>query len=277
MNVLFSALLMLMFPSYNISFSISFGGFSLSPTFFNPANNKQRPSAATIDILSPELIKKEIKDKIIIREALIHELMQVVALRVDVFYPEFKAITSFHLRILDKMKHRVENEAICLIAVLSDTMNNVPTWSQPQRSQGQRKILGTVEICASDFKNTSMEYIGHEKKLYAMDLAVQLEARRLGIGSSLLFAMEKYARNEGYKEIYLHVEVDNESARNLYMKNGYMELPATSWAVAFTQKRLHKPPSCYVLLWKEIVWLNTVHNYLKHVHKKGHQLWMSRS
>lgn len=247
-------MLLLLMLGTNDGFSVSFGG--LASGFLRPVPNfnKQRSGAATIDILSPELLKKEIREKLIIREVLMHELMQVVALRIDVFYPEFKAITSFHLRILDKLRQRLNNEGVCLIAVISDSLGqSQPTWSQPHWSQRQKKILGTVEMCPNDFKNTSMEFIGQERKLYAMDLAVQSESRRSGIGSSLLQAMERYARQEDYKEIYLHVEVDNASARKLYSKHGYVELPPTTWAVTFTQQRLHKPPNCYVLLWKEII------------------------
>ena len=169
--------------------------------------------------------------------------MTVVSLRVAVFYPELRSVSSFHLRVLEKLKQRIDEGAVCFIAAVSDLSYQLLF----------DKVVGTVEVSPSDFKNTSMEHIGHERKLYAMDLAVREEARRMGIASNLLEAVETYARDNYYREVYLHVEVDNEAARNLYRRNGYVEVPPHPWAVKFTERRLHKTPDSYVLLWKEIV------------------------
>eukprot|EP01041_Mallomonas_annulata_P002416 gene2416-4689_t len=185
--------------------------------------------------------------QVAIREAVYHELMHVVSLRMDVFYPELRPITSFHLRILEKLRQRVDQGGVCLIAVVNEKVLPCLQLHVPPI-----RILGSVEISPTDFRNTSMECIGHERKLYAMDLAVRGDVRRMGIASGLLAAVESYALTHSYQEIYLHVEVDNEGARNLYKKNGYIEVPETEWALSFTRHRLHKPPHCYVLLWKEI-------------------------
>jgi len=184
-----------------------------------------------------------------IRQALIHELINVVSLRVDAFYPELKHVTSFHMRILEKLRYRADQGAVCLIAILNDKI--VPRLHLHMPSLVPQ-VLGSVEISPSDFRNTTMESIGHERKLYAMDLAVRSGVRRMGIATHLLNAAEAYALQNSYQEIYLHVETDNEAARNLYRKNGYIEVPQTESTLSFTKQRLHKPPDCYVLLWKQI-------------------------
>eukprot|EP00607_Mallomonas_marina_P006486 CAMPEP_0182430664 /NCGR_PEP_ID=MMETSP1167-20130531/42409_1 /TAXON_ID=2988 /ORGANISM="Mallomonas Sp, Strain CCMP3275" /LENGTH=261 /DNA_ID=CAMNT_0024616019 /DNA_START=55 /DNA_END=840 /DNA_ORIENTATION=+ len=196
--------------------------------------------------------KEQISSPIVtIREALLHELIYVVALRVDVFYPELRLVTSFHRRILEKLRQRAEQGAVCLIAVMDEQV--VPRLKMHMSSMSSKlSVIGTVEVSPTDFRNTSMEAIGHQRKLYAMDLAVSSEVRRMGIATHLLDAAETYALKNEYQEIYLHVEVDNEPARTLYQKNGYIEVPETEWALAFTKHRLHKPPESYVLMWKEI-------------------------
>ena len=95
----------------------------------------------------------------------------------------------------------------------------------------------------------SFLYTGADRKLYVADLAIRTEARRFGIATQLLLAIELYAYQNHYQEIYLHVEVDNVVARNMYFKNGYVEVPRCEWASIFTQSRLHKSVDSYVFLW----------------------------
>jgi ribosomal protein S18 acetylase RimI-like enzyme len=74
-----------------------------------------------------------------------------------------------------------------------------------------------------------------------------------GVATGLLQSIELHALRNQYKEIYLHVEVENTVARGLYIKNGYSELARHDWVKVFTTARLHKPEECYVLLWKSLV------------------------
>ena len=57
---------------------------------------------------------------------------------------------------------------------------------------------------------------------------------------------------QGYKEIYLHVEVENESAKNLYLRNNYNIVPKYNSVIQFAQTRLVRPAECYVMLSKQI-------------------------
>jgi ribosomal protein S18 acetylase RimI-like enzyme len=113
-------------------------------------------------------------------------------------------------------------------------------------------LIGAIEFSPSDFLDTCMENIGAARKLYVADLCIRQDARRIGVATSLLQYVELFALRNQYAEIYLHVEVDNAVARNLYIKNGYSEVSGSDWARAFTMERLHKPPDSYVMLWKSL-------------------------
>ena len=169
-----------------------------------------------------------------IRTASFADLQSVVDLRVDVFYPELCAVKSFHDKILTKLTQRREKGAELLVAVQNDI------------------IIGTIEFSPSDFCDTSMEGVGYTRKLYLMDLAVQPNARRKGVASRLLDSVEAYALSNDFRDVYLHVEVGNEVARNMYVKNGFLEVLPLDWAISFTEKRLHKPWQHYVLLFKQM-------------------------
>jgi ribosomal protein S18 acetylase RimI-like enzyme len=182
-----------------------------------------------------------------IRQASIDDFNRIASLRSEVFYPELVSVGSFRARVVEKLQLRREEGSICL--VVENQQNDIfPRLNSIQ----QTKLLGTVEFSDADFRGTSLETLGHERKLYIMDLAVSAEARRMGIASKLLAFIDNYARKNNYREMYLHVDVENEVARRLYRKFGYVEVPPVDWVISFTQARLHKPPYCYVLLWKEI-------------------------
>lgn len=63
-----------------------------------------------------------------------------------------------------------------------------------------------------------MTKIGH---IYTIDVAVK--HRRRGIGVKLLNEMEKTFSKRGAKTSVLEVRVDNQAARQLYKKQGYLE------------------------------------------------------
>jgi len=176
-----------------------------------------------------------IKRSFRIRTADYTDLEHVVNLRVDVFYPELRGVQSFHDKILSKLCVRREKGAQCLLAESDDGT-----------------LLGTIEFSPSDFTETSMQDIGYARKLYLMDLAVQPSARRAGVATRLLDSVQELARIHDFRDVYLHVEVGNDSARLLYAKNGFSEILPLDWAIAFTEQRLRKPWENYVLLFKAL-------------------------
>lgn len=172
---------------------------------------------------------------------------------------------SFHEKILAKLSQRREKGALCLVAeqVGQGHHENDPvnTSSDPFSlfSIGQTKsplqegtIIGTIEFSPSDFADTSMAYVGYDRKLYLMDLAVKPRARRTGVASALLKEVEAYAIRHDFRDLYLHVETSNDAARCMYLKSGFKEVLPLNWAISFTEKRLHKPWENYVLLFKKL-------------------------
>ncbi|MEL6928000.1 MAG: GNAT family N-acetyltransferase [Cyanobacteria bacterium J06600_6] len=77
-------------------------------------------------------------------------------------------------------------------------------------------IIGTIEVALR-----SSLWSNHPQHPYISNLAVTEDYRRLGVGSQLLAACEQLALDWGYSEIRLHVLERNESAKQLYCKNGY--------------------------------------------------------
>jgi ribosomal protein S18 acetylase RimI-like enzyme len=224
---------------YNKAYSMSYGPSPIKSGFQSSSSTLMSPLwAATTEVPWESSVEEvpTVPVGVDIRPAEVADLKHVVELRIDVFYPELRAVRSFYDKILGKLTSRREKGAQCLVAVHDETGT----------------ILGTIEFSYSDFADTSMADIGYERKLYLMDLAVLPKARRMGIATLLLNTVEKYAQENDFRDIYLHVEVDNKVARDLYEKNGFQEILPLNWAISFTEGRLHKPWEQYVLLLKNV-------------------------
>lgn len=101
--------------------------------------------------------------------------------------------------------------------------------------------MGTIEFSSSDFIGTAYEHIGAPRKVYVADLAIREDARRIGLASRMLKEVEDYCLRNNFEEIYLHVDIDNENARKLYDKMGYIELcQSDPNVISFTESRLQK-------------------------------------
>lgn len=183
-----------------------------------------------------------------ISPAVSDEFSAVARLRVHVFFPQHIGVFNFQSRILEKLRQRVDSGSICLVARLTD-LNQCVSASCPLSWQFG-SLIGTIEVSPNDFYNTSMENVGSPRKLYAADLAVRNDCRRQGVASRLLRQVENFAALHYFDEIYLHVELNNSVARELYLKHGYVEIPMTENFKLFTEMRLQKPPEHYILLWK---------------------------
>lgn len=177
------------------------------------------------------------------------DLMSVVSLRVITFYPELcqggSSNEAIKQKIMNKMIQRGNEGSMNFMA-------------QEEGGFFYRNLLGAVEVSPTDFRGTVMEKIGASKKLYLVDLCIRKDFRNMGIASSLLRAAEESALQKGFMEIYMHVEVGNTVARNLYEKNGYSVVPLYEWAVKFTESRLKKPAEGYLLLLKSLTGVNSM-------------------
>jgi ribosomal protein S18 acetylase RimI-like enzyme len=171
------------------------------------------------------------------------DLMSIVSLRVITFYPELcrggGSNEAMKQSIMNKMIQRGNEGSVNLMA-------------QEEGGFFHRNLLGAVEISPADFRGTVMEKIGADRKLYLGDLCIRQDFRNMGIATSLLTAVEEYALQKNYMEIYMHVEVDNAVARNLYAKNGYSVIPPSESSIQFTESRLKKSATGFLLLMKSL-------------------------
>ena len=187
-------------------------------------------------------------DKIKIREANLSDLPSIIHLRTNVFHPEYTMVASYHQRVFEKLRERIEvHGSIVLIAY----RNKHGAVARGNGFFGN--VVGTVEISPNDFKNTTMETIGAQKKLYIADLAVRQDARRLGLATKLLQTIEDYARTNGFLELFLHVDKVNPQGLNLYTKNGYRHIGQADWATHFTEARLSKDADNFHFLYKSMI------------------------
>lgn len=94
----------------------------------------------------------------------------------------------------------------CLVATGSSKLDNYCA------SEG---VIGTVEVSLRP-----ITFFG-ECLPYISNLAVSETYRRQGVGDHLLGNCEQIVSSWGFKEIWLHVLDNNQSAQHLYRKRGY--------------------------------------------------------
>ena len=104
-----------------------------------------------------------------------------------------------------------------------------------------------MQVSPADFRGTALERVGAKRKLYLVDLCISRNYRKMGIASSLLAAVDGYAREKDFAEIYMHVEETNSNAISLYRKCGYAVVQPTrlqhDWAISFTGHSLGTIPN----------------------------------
>ena len=83
-------------------------------------------------------------------------------------------------------------------------------------------------ICVAEYENDVVAFLSIEVYrdggfIYLDDLSVADRCRNKGIGTKLIHAAEKYAREIGITKIVFHVDKANEDAYRLYLRLGYSE------------------------------------------------------
>ncbi|ABO94669.1 predicted protein [Ostreococcus lucimarinus CCE9901] len=64
---------------------------------------------------------------------------------------------------------------------------------------------------------------------YVSNVAVKADARGRGVASSMLVKCERASRLWGYTHLWLHVDVDNQRAREMYERRGYVACGEDPW------------------------------------------------
>lgn len=89
---------------------------------------------------------------------------------------------------------------------------------------GRRRgwIAGSLEVSYHEFGGTLLGMNRTPGKvLYITEVAVLPEARRCGVARQLLSGLDKLAQRHEIESLYLHVDVTNTAAINLYLQCGY--------------------------------------------------------
>ncbi|WP_019507889.1 GNAT family N-acetyltransferase [Pleurocapsa sp. PCC 7319] len=143
--------------------------------------------------------------------------------------PEFAhwVYPFIQVTINEDLRYRLRSRSplyCCLVAKLAN--HNQEGIANEYNSDSNLQIAGTVEIAlrSASFWSNERHYP------YISNLAVNINYRRLGIGSQLLAKCEQIAADWGYQETRLHVLDSNQSAKQLYRYNGYQILQIeASW------------------------------------------------
>lgn len=175
----------------------------------------------------------------LIRAARLEDLPQLADLLATSFYPpegwSHWLYPLMRMGIYEDLKHRLRTRTtphyLCLTAVRY-------SQSYPSVQHGPNFLSGTVEMSSRPL--SFMEFM-KPKQLYLSNLAVDPTCRRQGVAQQLLRTCERFAREWGFQDLYLHVMEDNTQAQQLYLKAGYQlcHTEHTLWTwIAKQPKRL---------------------------------------
>ncbi|XP_051120550.1 uncharacterized protein LOC127244180 isoform X1 [Andrographis paniculata] len=196
------------------------------------------------------------------------ELWAAACLRVRTFYdfdPEMFGIED-HKRYLaehefEALKERVAGKSkgfrkvSCINATLpTSVVLNIsddlcPSCKFSQNGEN-RVVVGTLDInqCMSlpgEIMGLKPQGIGADfARAYISNVCVAKELHRNGLGYELIQESKRVAEHWGIRDLYVHVAVDNEGAKNLYLKSGFeLESEEPAWQARF----LNRPRR--LLLW----------------------------
>jgi GNAT superfamily N-acetyltransferase len=140
--------------------------------------------------------------------------------------------------------------------------------SRPAATRGEAPlVLGSAECSFHEFYGTQL---GRRRKqhsvLYVTEVAVSPSARRQGIGRNLLQAVDILAKKRSIETLYLHVDVANEGAIQLYKTAGYSRVANAAMFQEFTRSLNLHPGAIkgrdHFLYFKNLtpcpVWLDSV-------------------
>lgn len=74
------------------------------------------------------------------------------------------------------------------------------------------------------FSNNDPDYTIPGQRVYLSRMIIKNEFRNKGIGGIILDYLLEYARELGFKEVSIGVDIDNKVARHLYNKKGFSKV-----------------------------------------------------
>ncbi len=88
-------------------------------------------------------------------------------------------------------------------------------------------IVGVVGIDALS-QNMNTKRLEGVRDAEVATLSVHPDYLRRGVGESMLRKLIEYARGQGFQQLFLHVRADNDKAKKLYEKTGFLATGETS-------------------------------------------------
>ncbi|KAF3782617.1 hypothetical protein EJ110_NYTH33793 [Nymphaea thermarum] len=219
--------------------------------------------------LQQEEIPHHAFDSIVIADAVSDsELWATTRLRVECFYPLDPTVFAVEdqrrylsEREFEALKERAaassagSNRVACINATIP--LSELPKSFHDLRSKCKfssggedRVVIGTLDLnqtmrLADELVGRRPEGIGADfARAYLSNVCVAKELQRKGIAYALMDRSKKIAREWGISDLYVHVAADNEAAKKLYSKSGFVyESDEPAWQARF----LGRPRR--ILLW----------------------------
>jgi len=184
--------------------------------------------------------------------------LEIAKLRLSVFSdfsPEVRE--QFCSRSCHVLHSRRMKGATCLVASVKCNQAGIDNSDGIVKSTSGPWTLGSVECSTHEFAGTELGMLRPVGTvMYVTEVAVSPKARRCGAGLTMMKGIENLARRRGVETVYLHVDVENLGALELYEKAGFSKLGNDPIYTEFTTKlNLHDGATrgrCHYLMHKEI-------------------------
>ncbi|XP_047322098.1 uncharacterized protein LOC124925990 [Impatiens glandulifera] len=245
---------------YHSIFSVNFR--SLNRT------HQRHPFAVRSQLCTSEILEKSLL--VLAETTSEEELWAAVCLRIRSFY-SFRETFGIddHMRYLaerefEALKERISGKTkgfkrvSCLNATVP--LSHISKFSELSAAckysvnGEERAVVGTLDLnqCVrlpEEIAGQKPENIGADfARAYLSNVCVAKELQRNGLGYVLVEKSKTIAKDWGISDLYVHVAVDNDPAKHLYMKNGFT---CESEELARQARFLDRPRR--LLLWTEIL------------------------
>ncbi|KAL3911707.1 MAG: hypothetical protein SGILL_007176 [Bacillariaceae sp.] len=190
-----------------------------------------RPKPGTVLIKSKRTFSgyatNSAKGLVDVRVATPGDDLDIANLRLSVF-SDFTPQTRklFCDRSCHLLATRRQHGATCLVA---QEPKRSLLLSPASSSMRRDPIVGTAEISFHEFAGTRLGRARKENSiLYVTEVAVNSKFRRKGIAQLMMDAVDKVADIRKVETIFLHVDVENRAALQLYANAGFRKLPSNN-------------------------------------------------
>ncbi|XP_075514550.1 GCN5-related N-acetyltransferase 7, chloroplastic [Primulina tabacum] len=129
------------------------------------------------------------------------------------------------------------------ISLVSNIFRDLCTSCKFSLNEEDRVVVGTLDLnqCVSlphELVGMKPKTIGADfARAYLSNVCVADEFQRNGFGYELMAKAKNVAEAWGISDLYVHVAVDNEAAKNLYMKSGFsFESDEPAWQARFLDR-----------------------------------------